>query len=178
MTKGDETSQGKGERRAHHERNRNIEADHAHTPLGGGRKKHQKRARRAQKSRTEGYREKREGLEGGLASEIDHRSGHATGRGREGGVGRLNQGMRGKGREGGVEGCDRQKEEGDPEEEGRTPGHDPEGHGNSVTARKDVPVEIDTAAVSENGRAVPGAGGIHARKKVLREILLMRLQHY
>ena len=86
--------------------------------------------------------------------------------------------MRGTGREGVVEGWDLQKEEGNPGEEGRTPGHDPEGHGNSVTARKDVPVEIDTGAESENGRAGPEAGGTDARKKAQHEGLPMRQHHY
>ena len=178
VTKGDETSQGKGERRAHYERNRNIEADHAHTPRGGGGIKHQKRRRRAQRSRPEGYRERREGLERGLASEKDHGSDHAPGGGREEGVGRLTLGMRETGREGGVEGWDLQKDEGNPGEEGRTPGHDPEGHSNCVTVRTDAPVKIDTGAESENGRAGPGAGGINARKKARHEVLPMRLHHY
>ena len=73
---------------------------------------------------------------------------------------------------------DLQREEGNPGEEGRTPGHEPEGHDNSVTARKDVPVEIDTEAESENGRAGPEAGGANARKNALSEMVLMKLHHY
>ena len=111
-------------------------------------------------------------------NEKGQRSIHATGRGREGGVGRLNQGMRGRGREGGVEGWDHRKDEGNPGEEGLTPGHDPEGRSGGDTARKEGPADIDTVAESGNGRADPGIGGIDARRKALREMRETEHNHY
>ena len=138
----------------------------------------EKRARKGPESRTKMHQRRREGAEGDLESEKGHRSAHATGRGREGGVGRLDQGMRGKGREGEVEGWDHQKDEGIPGEDGLTPGHDPEGRSGGDTARKEGPADIDTVAESGNGRADIGIGGIDARRKALREMRETEHKHY
>ena len=152
--KEDEAHQGEREREAHAERNGK------------------------QGNRSEVDQGRREGIEGGLVNEKDRRSIHATERGQEGGVGRLNQGMRGRGREGGVEGRDHRKDEGNPGEEGLTPGHDPEGRSGGDTARKEGPADIDTVAESGNGRADPGIGGIDARRKALREMRKTGHNHY
>ena len=78
--------------------------------------------------------------------------------------------MRGRGREGGVEGWDHRKDEGNPGEEGLTPGHDPEGRSGGDTARKEVLADIDTEAECGNGRADPVNEGIDVRRKALREM--------
>ena len=152
--KEDKARQGERERKAHHGKNEK------------------------QGNRPEVNQGRRGGIEEDLVNEKGQRSFHTTGRGREGGVGRLDQGMRGKGREGEVEGWDHQKDEGNPGEEGLTPGHDPEGRSGGDTARKEGPADIDTVAESGNGRADPGIGGIDARRKALREMRETEHKHY